>query len=111
GEKATTAYYVGNGNDLERIGQVEMPHSLGLLYERLTTHLGFLHSSDEYKVMALASYGKPRYVDVFRNMIHVGFDGTYTIDDVRLEDVLGPARKKGDLFEARHFDMAHSLQY
>ena len=42
-----------------------MPHSLGMLYERMTTHLGFLHSSDEYKVMALAALGKPTHVDRF----------------------------------------------
>src|SRR5690606_5753815 len=57
GEKATTSYYTGSGNDLALIGQVNMPHSLGLLYEKMTSYLGFLHSSDEYKVMALASYG------------------------------------------------------
>lgn len=48
GEKATTAYYRGSENYLTAIGQVNMPHSLGLLYERMTTDLGFLHSSDEY---------------------------------------------------------------
>src|SRR5207248_3400259 len=58
GEKATTGYAVGAGNRLEWLGQVHTPHSLGLLYERVTEYLGFLHSSDEYKVMALASYGK-----------------------------------------------------
>ena len=110
GEKATTAYYMGQGTELEPIGQVEMPHSLGLLYERLTTHLGFLHSSDEYKVMALASYGKPVYADRLREIIHVGDDGSYSIDDISLTDLLGPRRRRGDAFEARHFDMAHSLQ-
>ncbi|HZI24519.1 MAG TPA: carbamoyltransferase C-terminal domain-containing protein, partial [Chryseolinea sp.] len=110
GEKATTAYYVGKGNELTRISQVNMPHSLGLLYERVTTHLGFLHSSDEYKVMALASYGKPVFLDVFRSMIHVGDRGTYVIDDCDLTDVLGPVRKRGDEFLQVHFDIAHSLQ-
>src|SRR5205085_915857 len=60
GEKATSSYNLGKKNQLERIGQVNMPHSLGLLYEDVTDYLGFLRSSDEYKVMALASYGKPR---------------------------------------------------
>src|SRR5205085_2594025 len=54
GERATTSYSLSYGNQLERLGQVNMPHSLGLLYERVTDYLGFLHSSDEYKVMALA---------------------------------------------------------
>ena len=110
GEKATTAYYRGNGNSLELIQQVNMPHSLGLLYERVTTHLGFLHSSDEYKVMALASYGKPTFVNEFDAMIHVFDDGTYTIDDIDLETLFGPKRRKGDEFTAHHFNIAHSLQ-
>jgi carbamoyltransferase len=97
-------------NDLELIGQVNMPHSLGLLYEKVTTHLGFLHSSDEYKVMALASYGKPEFVNEFDAMIQVFDDGTYTIDDVDFEMLFGPKRKKGDEFTGHHFNIAHSLQ-
>src|SRR6266699_7135468 len=62
GEKATTSYSVGEGNSLLRLGQVIVPHSLGLLYEEVTEYLGFLSSSDEYKVMALASFGKPHYL-------------------------------------------------
>lgn len=61
GERASTSYgHYANG-DYRRLGQVTLPHSLGLLYEDVTEHLGFLRSSDEYKVMALASYGRPRY--------------------------------------------------
>jgi len=56
GERATTSYGVFDGHDYRRIKQIGLPDSLGLLYERVTQHLGFLHSSDEYKVMALASY-------------------------------------------------------
>lgn len=110
GEKATTAYYRGRNNDLELIGQVEMPHSLGLLYEKVTTHLGFLHSSDEYKVMALASYGKPEFVNEFDATIQIGDNGTYTIADVNFEELFGPIRRKGDEFTAHHFNIAHSLQ-
>jgi carbamoyltransferase len=110
GEKATTAYYLGNQNDLEQIGQVDMPHSLGLLYEKVTTHLGFLHSSDEYKVMALASYGRPEFVREFESMIHVYDDGTYTIDDIDFSSLFGPVRKRGDEFTEHHFNIAHSLQ-
>jgi carbamoyltransferase len=110
GEKATTAYYIGEGNALTSIGQVNMPHSLGLLYEKMTTYLGFLHSSDEYKVMALASYGKPVYADIFREMIHVGENGEYRIDDVDFSELFGPARKKGDEFGEQQFNIAHSLQ-
>jgi carbamoyltransferase len=110
GEKATTAYYLGRKNDLSLIGQVDMPHSLGLLYERVTTHLGFLHSSDEYKVMALASYGKPTFFNEFDAMIQVHGDGTYTINDVDFEELFGPMRKRGDEFTEHHFNIAHSLQ-
>ncbi len=110
GEKATTTYSIGRGNSLERIGEVRMPHSLGLLYEQVTSYLGFLHSSDEYKVMALASFGSPRYVDYFRDTIRVGSDGQYTIRDPHLEQCLGPSRLKGGPMEQRHYDIASSLQ-
>lgn len=110
GEKASTSYYKAQGESMELIGQVNMPHSLGILYENVTTWLGFLHSSDEYKVMALASYGKPEYVDFFRSKIHIGENGNYTIKDLGLEDKIGPARKRSEPFEELHFNVAHSLQ-
>jgi len=110
GELASTSYYLGEGNSLEKIGEVCMPHSLGMLYEKITTYLGFLHSSDEYKVMALASYGKPTYVDQFRSLIHVNRYGCYTIDNFSPEAIFGPARQKGGEYEQRFFDLAHSLQ-
>jgi carbamoyltransferase len=110
GERATTSYWLGEGNDLERIGQVNYPHSLGLLYEEVTDYLGFLRSSDEYKVMALASYGQPRYLDEFRAMIHLGENGQYTIAPLRLEERFGPARARGGPLTEKHYDLARSLQ-
>jgi carbamoyltransferase len=110
GENATTTYSVGNGHDLKRIGQVNFPNSLGLLYEEITTHLGFLHSSDEYKVMALASYGKPEFVNDFREMIQVGDNGQYTIQNKNFEERFGPKRLRHEEFTAHHFNIAHSLQ-
>ena len=110
GEKVSTSYYTGRNNTLEKIGEVYIPHSLGLLYEKITSHLGFLHSSDEYKVMALASYGKPVFVDTFRQLIHWHGDGTYTIDAFDAEALFGPRRKKEAPFEEHHFNVAHSLQ-
>ncbi len=110
GERATTSYSVGDGTRLERVGQVDMPHSLGLLYEEVTDYLGFLRSSDEYKVMALASFGKPRYVAEFRELVRLGADGQYTIAPLRLEKRFGPARRRGAAVEQRHYDIAHSLQ-
>lgn len=110
GERATTTYSIGRNNEMTRIGQVDMPHSLGLLYERITTHLGFLQSSDEYKVMALASYGKPEFVNDFREMIQLTGNGNYIIKDENLEDRFGPARLRNAPFTEHHFNVAHSLQ-
>ncbi|MBS7565013.1 carbamoyltransferase [Mucilaginibacter sp. Bleaf8] len=110
GENATTTYSVGNGHDLKRIGQVNFPNSLGLLYEEVTTHLGFLHSSDEYKVMALASYGKPEFVKDFREIIKVGPNGQYTIENKNFVERFGPMRLRHEEFTAHHFNIAHSLQ-
>ncbi len=110
GEIATTTYHVAKGNEMHRIGQVDLPHSLGLLYERITSHLGFLHSSDEYKVMALASYGKPIFADDFREMIQMSGNGQYIITKENFEERFGPARTKNDPFTDHHFNIAHSLQ-
>ncbi len=110
GEKATTSYSVGHDNGIDWLGQVNMPHSLGILYEQVTEYLGFLHSSDEYKVMALASFGKPTYLKDFREMIQVGKDGQFTIHPVALQEHFGPPRYKGGQLEQRHYDIAHSLQ-
>jgi carbamoyltransferase len=110
GERATTGYAVGDGNRLEWLGQVTMPHSLGILYEEVTGYLGFLHSSDEYKVMALASFGKPRYLEPLRGVVRLGEKGQYTIEPLRLEERFGPARERGGPLEQRHYDLAASLQ-
>lgn len=110
GELATTSYSYGAGMDLERISQVDMPHSLGLLYERVTSYLGFLHSSDEYKVMALASYGKPVFLNDFRQMIRIGSNGQYQVSDERLEERFGPMRRRDEPFTTHHFNIASSLQ-
>lgn len=113
GERATTSYAVGAGNCMERLGQVNYPHSLGLLYEQVTEYLGFLPSSDEYKVMALASFGKPAFLDDFHSMIHLSAAGQYTIDCVdlpRLEQRFGPSRPRGTPLTQRHYDIARSLQ-
>ena len=110
GEQATTTYAHGIENTINFLGQVNMPHSLGILYEQITEYLGFLNSSDEYKVMALASYGKPIFLKEFRDHIHIQKNGQYTIDPIDLEDCFGPQRIKGDPFEQRHYDVAHSLQ-
>ncbi|HLS44927.1 MAG TPA: carbamoyltransferase C-terminal domain-containing protein, partial [Ornithinicoccus sp.] len=62
---------------LKQLASQMLPHSLGLLYESLTEHLDFLRSSDEYKVMALASYGRPRYLEELRDIIRATGDGGF----------------------------------
>jgi carbamoyltransferase len=110
GERATSSYGVHDGDGYRRIGQVELPHSLGLLYEDLTTHLGFLHSSDEYKVMALASYGRPVYAPLLRELVRYRGDGMYTVAPARWDERLGPPRTPGAPLLQRHKDIACSLQ-
>lgn len=109
GERTTTSYGVFDGRQYRRLKQIDLPHSLGLLYERVTRHLGFLHSSDEYKVMALASYGQPTHADAFREMIQQDAEGGYRIDERDLA-ALAPRRERGSAFEQIHFDIARSLQ-
>src|SRR5690606_23384156 len=79
-------------------------------YEELTEHLGFLRSSDEYKVMALASFGEPRYRDEFRRHVRLGADGDYEVLRRDPSEWLGPRRERGGPLEQHHFDVARSLQ-
>ena len=65
---------------LQILASQDLPHSLGLVYESLTEHLGFLRSSDEYKVMALASYGKPRFLEELRELIHADGSGGFVAE-------------------------------
>jgi carbamoyltransferase len=110
GEEATTTYGRYHGGRYERFGEVVMPHSLGMLYERVTSHLGFLHSSDEYKVMALAAMGSPVYADALRAQITIEADGQYRIAAFDPVALFGPRRERGGPLEQRHFDITASLQ-
>src|SRR4051794_24104668 len=82
GERAS--HLAGHYRDgvLETLAAQRLPHSLGLLYEDLTAHLGFLRSSDEYKVMALASYGTPRHLADFRDLVRTDGEGGFSTDKV-----------------------------
>ena len=72
GEWATTSTFMGQGGKLEKLHSVDYPHSIGLFYSAITSYLGFVPNSDEYKVMGLAPYGKPKFVDKIRdNLISV----------------------------------------
>lgn len=110
GERATTSYGIVENGRHRRLKQVNLPHSLGLLYEAVTDYLGFLRSSDEYKVMALASYGKPTFVSAFRDIVRYRGAGDYTIETCDFSSLFGPARARGAPMEQVHFDIAHSLQ-
>jgi carbamoyltransferase len=110
GEKVSTLLGVGRGSAMEKLHEVEMPHSLGKFYELVTWYLGFLNNSDEYKVMALASYGTPRYADSFRTLLRWSDDARYEIDLERIDALCGPPRARNAPFEERHFDIASSAQ-
>ncbi|MDL5200106.1 carbamoyltransferase C-terminal domain-containing protein [Streptomyces sp. ALI-76-A] len=94
---------------LDTLAAQALPHSLGLLYEELTEHLGFLRSSDEYKVMALASYGKPRFLPQLRQYVHPTGDGGFRAHGVDWA-ALAPPRVEGEEWTQEHADLAASTQ-
>jgi carbamoyltransferase len=94
---------------LEILAAQRLPHSLGLVYEELTAHLGFRRSSDEYKVMAMASYGKPAFLDDFRELMAATGDGGYRTERVDWSR-FAPALSSGDDWTEAHADLARSVQ-
>lgn len=111
GERTTTSYGHFSEGEYGRLKQIDLPHSLGLLYEEVTRYLGFLHSSDEYKVMALASFGKPEFRAAFRDILRLEEEGGYSVQPARLAERFGPPRRRGAPFEDKHKHIASSLQY
>jgi carbamoyltransferase len=110
GERAATTLGVFRHGRHRRLREIQVPHSLGLLYEDATHWLGFLHSSDEYKVMALASCGTPRHRDEFRRIVRRDARGRYSVASPDFARRFGPARRRGEPFTALHADVAASLQ-
>src|SRR4051812_19270599 len=95
GERASSL--LGRYDDegrLQTLATQALPHSLGLLYEELTAHLGFRRSSEEYKVMAMASYGPPRHLARLGELVHATGDGGFRTEAVDW-DALAPALPKG----------------
>ena len=86
-----------------------LPHSLGLLYEDLTEHLGFLRSSDEYKVMAMASYGRPRFMDEIRDLVRVDGRGGFVTERVDWSS-LAKRLEPGGEWTQDHADLAATVQ-
>jgi carbamoyltransferase len=111
GRGESTSMLAGEYRDrkLDILKAQSLPHSLGLLYEDLTAHLGFERSSDEYKVMAMASYGAPLYLDHFRQRVYATPDGGFRTDPVDWNH-FAPAREAGDGFDESHADLAASVQ-
>ncbi|MEM9597992.1 MAG: carbamoyltransferase N-terminal domain-containing protein [Acidobacteriota bacterium] len=124
GEWATTSYGRAKGTEIDLFEEVSFPHGLGLLYSTLTGYLGFRVNSGEYKVMGLAPYGEPRYVDQVCQLIGMGPDGQFLLarrnfDFIRgrrmyspaLVELFGrPPRRPEDPIEDFHRDVARSLQ-
>src|SRR5258706_13397023 len=81
GEWTTTSLAIGSGRDLKVAKEIHFPHSLGLLYSAFTYYTGFKVNSGEYKVMGLAPYGEPKYVDlILENLIDVKEDGSFRLN-------------------------------
>ncbi|MFI7500823.1 carbamoyltransferase [Streptomyces sp. NPDC049687] len=95
--------------ELTVLGTQSLPDSLGLFYEELTQHLGFLRSSDEFKVMALASYGRPRFLDELREYVRPDGRGGFRARPVPWSS-LTPARAPGAAWTQQHADAAASAQ-
>lgn len=110
GEHASTCYGRYRNNRYDALGEVRVPHSMGLLYEQVTAYLGFLHSSDEYKVMALAALGTPRHAALLKSHVQVMPDGRYEIHPLDLEKTFGPRRVSGGPMSEHFLDLAASLQ-
>ncbi len=106
--RATADWKTGTGNKIELQGEIRFPHSLGLLYSAFTAFLGFEVNEGEYKVMGMAPYGSPRYMDEVYQLIHVAGDGSFRLNmdyfsfyhstdhtySQKFVDLFGPARQR-----------------
>ena len=109
GERSShLAGHVRSG-ELEVLATQPLPHSLGLLYEELTAHLGFRRSSDEYKVMALAAYGRPAWLKEFRRLLRVESDGRIFVEPVDWSRYAPRGRSEAQL-RRRHANLAATVQ-
>ena len=123
GEWATTTIGVGEGNKVDIKEEIRFPHSLGLLYSAFTYYTGFKVNSGEYKVMGLAPYGRPKYVDaIYEHLVDVRPDGSFwlnqdyfdyctglTMTNGRFNDLFGgPPRVPESKLTQREMDLAAS---
>lgn len=136
GDFISTSMAVGSGSHFDVLAKVSYPHSLGVLYTAVTQYLGFPHYGDEFKVMGLAPYGEPEFTAELRNLVKLKPGGMFELErkffrhwdegvqmewesgspeigplfTSQLEELLGPARSKGDELTHRHENIARSLQ-
>ena len=136
GDFSTTMIGIGRGNQIDVIDSVDFPHSVGLFYTAFTQLLGFPHYGDEYKVMGLAPYGEPKYVDQLKDVINFTDDGLFTLNQKYFRSAksgiisygkdhvpvvaplyseymvekFGAGRKKDETLSQYHKDMAASVQ-
>src|SRR3954471_9741293 len=109
GESASHLAGRYRNGQLEVLAAQQLPQSLGLMYETLTEHLGFLRSSDEFKVMALASDGRPRFLEELRELIHTTGDGGFVAPELDWSR-WAPARVDDGTWGGEHADLAASVQ-
>lgn len=136
GDFISTSMAVGQGNEIRMLGKISYPHSLGVFYTAVTQFLGFPNYGDEFKVMGLAPYGTPDYVDELKKLVTLEPRGTFELsrkyfrhwdEGVEMEweggsptigplytselsRLLGPPRADGEPLTARHENLARSLQ-
>lgn len=136
GDFISTMWGYGKGHNFEVLGEIEYPHSVGILYTATSQYIGFPKYGDEGKVMGLAPYGKPVYLDQFREIVRADGRGRFTLNldyflhhsegvemtwdegspkigriySDAFRDVFGPERKAGEPLAHRHEDVAASLQ-
>jgi carbamoyltransferase len=108
GERASHLAGHAVGGSLKTLAIQSLPHSLGLLYEEATEHLGFRRSSDEYKVMALAAYGRPRFLSALREAVRATSDGGFRVTP--LDFASFAPRASDGAWDERHADLAASVQ-
>jgi carbamoyltransferase len=95
---------------LDILASQQLPHSLGLLYESLTEHLGFHRSSDEYKVMAMGSYGRPVHVERLAEYVYACSDGTFRTEPLDWTAFSDPREPGAEQLDPAHADLACSVQ-
>ena len=123
GEWASTSFGYGRDREIKILKELHYPNSLGLLYAIVTTFLGFPVFIGEGKVMALASFGKPEYLEQFRKVLEIRQDGSFRLNsryfsfnrgyrmfNQRFEELMGPRKLPDEDFTQRHYDIAASLQ-